>query len=121
MSHKSHVQCCPRAARQKGRAVSFSGALRVHSVEAKFDHVRGQKCACGGGYLQDGRACVQSVLLDERLCPYVRLAVRCDVCRAPAEFWFDVSPYFGSMFWEQDVPQSSHPFGLDPGREPGTT
>lgn len=99
--------------------MSFDKAVRVDSVEAEYQYVRSQRCACGGTYLQVGAKYTQSLLFDSRRRPYDRIRVPCDACQAPADFWFDVASFFGRPFWEQDHPHRDNAGHDGEPRKPG--
>ena len=72
-------------------SVDFSRASKVASIAEEYQHLRQQRCACGGRY----RLVRQALVEDAAGRPYDRLFARCQSCGQPLELLFDVSAFYG--------------------------
>ncbi|MBM3466164.1 MAG: hypothetical protein FJX76_29095 [Armatimonadetes bacterium] len=71
--------------------MSIQGAVRVNSIREEYEYLGKQRCACGGGWNRQS----QALLFDESQVPHDKITVKCAECGKTADFYFDVSAFFG--------------------------
>ena len=69
----------------------FDGAITVKSILEEYEHLRNQKCKCGGNLERK----MQSLIFNEDNIPFDLLTCECRNCEEEKEFYFNISSFFG--------------------------
>jgi hypothetical protein len=71
--------------------VKIENAMKVGSIKEEYEHIKEQRCDCGGSYERHS----QALFFDDDRIPHDQITVSCRSCGKKREFWFDCSEFFG--------------------------
>ena len=66
--------------------------IKVHDVSQEYWHIERTPCSCGGRLRVEMQA-----LFNQGETPIDRLMARCNMCKEPCEFLFDISAFNGNL------------------------